>query len=127
MKLKSLAESQEVNTVVQAWKFSRETVWISPNGSISNSMTWFGTMTNQNQTRPRNHANWDDERYSANVITKNLYARVDDDGHMEAMLKEISGHKKGPNAIDKEEGFTRSHNGNQIPIRTTKGWEIEVH
>ena len=61
-----------------------------------------------------------------NVIAENLYAQVDNEGHMEAMLKEISGHKNGPNAIDKEEGFTRSHNGNQIPIRTTKGWEIEV-
>ena len=61
------------------------------------------------------------------MIAENLYAQVDDEGHMGAMLKEISGHKKGPNAIDKEEGFTRSHNGNQIPIRTTKGWEIKVH
>ena len=67
------------------------------------------------------------ERYSANVIAENLYAQVDDEGHMEAMLKEIGGHRKGPNVVGKEEGFIRSHNGNQIPIRTTKGWEIEVH
>ena len=67
------------------------------------------------------------ERYSANVIAENLYAQVDDEGRMEAMLKEIGGHRKGPNAVDKEEGFIWSHNGNQIPIRTTKGWEIEVH
>ena len=65
------------------------------------------------------------EQYSANVIAENLYAQVDDEGHMEAMLKEIGGHRKGPNAVNKEEGFIWSHNGNQIPIRTTKGWEIE--
>ena len=41
-------------------------------------------------------------------------------------MKEITGHNKQHNAIDKKDGYYKSHNGNLVPKRTTRGWDFCV-
>ena len=67
------------------------------------------------------------EEYTANIIAENIYSQVDGEGRSFAILKEISGHRKVPGAaLSNEESFTQSSNGNRVPKRTTKGWELLV-
>ena len=65
--------------------------------------------------------------YTANIIAENIYSQVDSEGRSFAILNEISGHRKVPGvAIEQENGFTISANGNKVPKRTTKGRELLV-
>jgi len=65
--------------------------------------------------------------YTANVIAENIYSQIDSEGRSFAVLQEISGHRKEPGvALDMENGYTVSANGNKVPKRTTKGWQLQV-
>lgn len=65
--------------------------------------------------------------YTANIIAENIYEQVDDEGRTYSILHEISGHRRDPtDAITAENAFMISKNGNRVPRRTTKGWELEV-
>lgn len=64
--------------------------------------------------------------YAANVIAKNLYSQVDLEGRQYLLLSEIIDHHKDASAISKDQGFYISHNGNQVPCKTTKGWKLCV-
>ena len=64
--------------------------------------------------------------YTANVIAESLYSQIDDQGRQFAIMKEIVGHRKNGDAVDREDGFVVSKNGNQVPKRTTKGWELAI-
>jgi hypothetical protein len=64
------------------------------------------------------------ERYSANIIAKNLYSQCDDEGHSFVLLSEIIDHKKDASAIPIADGFTTSRNGNKVPKKTTRGWQL---
>jgi hypothetical protein len=64
------------------------------------------------------------ERYSANIIAENLYSQCDDEGHSFVLLAEIIDHKKNASAISIADGFTTSHNGNRVPKKTTRGWQL---
>lgn len=65
--------------------------------------------------------------YTANVIAENIYSQIDAEGRSFAILQEISGHRKQPGvAIEIVDGFVTSANGNKVPKRTTKGWDLQV-
>jgi hypothetical protein len=65
----------------------------------------------------------DVDEYMANVIVENLYSQVDDEGHSHLLMKEITDHRKDRTALDQQNGFTMSRNGNRVTKRTTKGWQ----
>ena len=66
------------------------------------------------------------EVYLANTITANLWAQCDAEGVEHIVIDEIVGHRKLENALSKDDegAFTTAGNGNRMPARTTKGWEI---
>jgi hypothetical protein len=66
------------------------------------------------------------DEYTANVIAENLYSQVDDEGHSHLLMNEITDHRKDGTALDQQNGFTVSRNGNQVPKRTTRGWQLLV-
>jgi hypothetical protein len=53
------------------------------------------------------------EQYAANVIAKNMYAQVDDEGNMFQLLDEIMDHKKNNTAIDIANGTVTTSSGNK--------------
>ena len=63
-------------------------------------------------------------RYNANVIAENIFAQCDDEGRRQAVLSEITDHKKDRSAIDITKGYTTSRKGKRIPKTTTKGWKL---
>ena len=66
------------------------------------------------------------QEYTANVIAESLYSQLDDQGRQFAIMSEIIGHRKNGDAVGKDDGFIVSKNGNKVPRRTTKGWEIAI-
>jgi hypothetical protein len=64
------------------------------------------------------------KRYSANIIAENLYSQCDDKGHSFVLLAEIIDHKKDASAISIADGFTTSQNGNRVPKKMTRGWQL---
>ena len=64
--------------------------------------------------------------YTANIIAENIYSQVDEEGRSYSLLQEISGHRHDESAIRKEDGYDVSYNGNRVPKKTTKGWQIQV-
>ena len=66
------------------------------------------------------------ETLTANTIAENLLAQVDEEGHRQLLLDEIIDHRKGHDAINKEDGFTSNEYNQKRKIQTTKGWELCV-
>ena len=66
------------------------------------------------------------ERYTANVIAKNMYAQVDDEGRQYQILREITDHKKDETAIPISQGTVRNINSTMKPKVTTKGWKLLI-
>ena len=63
-------------------------------------------------------------RYSANVIAENIFAQCDDEGRRQAVLQEITDHRKDATAIHITNGYTTTKRGRKIPKTTTKGWQL---
>jgi hypothetical protein len=61
-----------------------------------------------------------------NVIAKNMYAQVDNEGNMFQLLDEIMDHKKDDTAIDIANGTVTTPSGNVKPKITTQGWQLLV-
>lgn len=66
------------------------------------------------------------ETLSANILAENLIAQVDQEGHKQRMLKEISDHRCNDRAIKIEDGTFKSSRGLKQKKRTTAGWELYV-
>ena len=66
------------------------------------------------------------EVLAANIIAENLLAQVDDQGHRHLMIDEIEDHRKGTDAVSKEQGTITTPSGLQRKKKTTKGWEFYV-
>jgi len=64
--------------------------------------------------------------YNANTIAENLLSQVDAEGKRILTFSGIADHKKDSTAIQKEDGFVRSYNGNKVPKKTTRGWKMLV-
>jgi hypothetical protein len=61
-----------------------------------------------------------------NVIAKNMYAQVNNEGNMFQLLDKIMDHKKDDTAIDIANGTVTSSSGNVKPKITTQGWQLLV-
>ena len=61
-----------------------------------------------------------------NIIAKNIYSQVDEDGFRYQLIDHISGHRRDGKAVQSSDAFTISKNGNKVRKQTTKGWEFEV-
>ena len=66
------------------------------------------------------------KEYFANVIAENLYSQIDNEGRQHMIFREITDHKKGPMAIEKEDGYYLTRAGNRHPKKTTRGWKLCV-
>jgi hypothetical protein len=62
----------------------------------------------------------------ANAIAENIYTQIDDKGRHLMLLKELTDHRKGDDAIDIANGFIVMPNGRRVRKRTTKGWKLQV-
>ena len=66
------------------------------------------------------------EIMTANIIAENLLAQVDEEGHRQLLLDEITDHRILQDAVPKDKGTYKSRNGHERLKRTTKGWELYV-
>ena len=64
------------------------------------------------------------EVLTANIISENLLAQVDEEGHRQMLLYEIIDHRYDVNAIGKEDAFTKTPNGMKQRKMTTAGWQL---
>ena len=60
-------------------------------------------------------------KYAANIIAENIFARCNENGYYQVELQSIVGHKKGKDAVTKEQAAFR-YKGKTHYLRTTKGW-----
>jgi hypothetical protein len=58
-----------------------------------------------------------------NIIAKNMYSQVDEEGRQFNVLEEIIDHHQNKDAITPEDAFDVI-NGKRHPKRTTKGWQL---
>ena len=63
-------------------------------------------------------------RYTANVIAENIFAQCDDEGRRQAVLHEITDHRRDETAIHITNGYTTTRRGRKVPKTTTKGWQL---
>jgi len=66
------------------------------------------------------------KEFTANTIAECLYSQVDNEGKQYLLIEEIIDWEKDETALEEENKFQVSHNGNIHPRRTTKGWKICV-
>ena len=64
--------------------------------------------------------------YCANVISENMYAQVDTEGHSYNLLDGIVDFKKDSNAIDKADKYIMTKSGQRRLRKSTKGWKLLV-
>ena len=66
------------------------------------------------------------EKYAANIIAENMFAKVDDEGREYLIIKEIVDHNKDHRAIPISKVKLQRYNGNESPMITTQGWKLLV-
>mmetsp|Transcript_4573 Transcript_4573/g.7098 ORF Transcript_4573/g.7098 Transcript_4573/m.7098 type:complete len:164 (-) Transcript_4573:1972-2463(-) len=62
---------------------------------------------------------------AANIIAKNMFAMVDEEGHRHLLFDSIVDFRR-TSAVTQEDAFVVSSNGNRRQRETTKGWEILI-
>ena len=55
-----------------------------------------------------------------------MFTQVDSEVHHYQLLQEITDHRKYRSAIPISDGMIRFHNGNMVPKKTTRGWDLLV-
>ena len=66
------------------------------------------------------------EDLTLNVITENMLSKIYFKGHHYQVIKEISDHSADGSALNRSNGFIRSHGKNQHAKKTNRGWKLEV-
>ena len=66
------------------------------------------------------------QELTANIIAESMFKKVDSEGHHYQLLQEITNHRKDPSSIPISDGMIRSHNGNMVPKKTMRGWDLLV-
>lgn len=66
------------------------------------------------------------EVLAANTIAECLLSQVDEEGHRQMFMDEITNHWKTNEAIDKTEGTYTTLHGTERKKRTTRGWQLYV-
>ena len=64
------------------------------------------------------------EVLTANIISENLLAQVDEEGHCQILLDDIIYYIQNVNAIGKEDAFNKTLNGKKRGKITTEGWQL---
>ena len=64
------------------------------------------------------------ESLSANIIARNLYSQIDEEGNRHILLEDIIDHWQSNGAIDKDDAFIMMKNGVKRRCETTKGWHM---
>ena len=64
------------------------------------------------------------ESLSANLIAQHLYSQVDEEGNVHILLDDIIDHKRGKNAVNREDAFIIMKNGVKQRQETTQGWKM---
>ena len=68
-----------------------------------------------------------EDELAANVIAEAIFAQVDDEGREFLLLEDIIDYRRDDSiALDKINGFETKPNGNNVPKKTTMGWELMV-
>lgn len=67
----------------------------------------------------------DEMDVSYNTIAEHLFSQVDEEGNQYQLFKEIIGHRKNKQAVEKADQY-RTKNGKQAKKQTTAGWDLEV-
>jgi len=62
---------------------------------------------------------------AVNIIAKNMFAMVDEEGHRHLLFDSIVDFRR-TSAVTQEDAFVVSSNGNRRQRETTKGWEILI-
>jgi hypothetical protein len=63
---------------------------------------------------------------TANGIAENLFAQVDQDGHRLLLMDEIIDHRRGQDAVSKDDAFLTTSSGQQRRKPTTTGWDLRI-
>lgn len=63
---------------------------------------------------------------SANAIAENMFASVDEEGHRHLLLDSIIGFRKSKEALEGEDAFVLSSNGNKRRKETTRGYQMNL-
>ena len=66
------------------------------------------------------------QELTANIIAESMLTHVDSEVHHYRFLQEITDHKKDRSSITLSDGMIRSRNGNMVPKKTTRGWDLLV-
>ena len=66
------------------------------------------------------------ETLTANQIAENLLAQVDEEGHRQMFIEEITDHRITKDAIPKNKATYTTKSGRHRKVRTTRGWEFYV-
>ena len=66
------------------------------------------------------------EEFITNTIAEVLYSSVDNDRFDTGILREIVDHRKMDSAVRATDRFIITSSGQQKPVITTKGWELQV-
>jgi hypothetical protein len=61
--------------------------------------------------------------YSANIIAQNLINQVDAEGNRKPLMRNITGHRRTKDAVQRVDGYVEVA-GKRAPKRTTKGWNM---
>ena len=64
---------------------------------------------------------------TANLITESMFSGINNERRHFQILFGISKHRKNDTALEKKDGFYEKEHGPNIPQKTTKGWELNVH
>ena len=64
------------------------------------------------------------ESLSANIIARNLYSQIDEEGNRHILLEDIIDHWQSNGAIDKDDAFIMMKNGVKRRRKTTQGWHM---
>jgi hypothetical protein len=64
------------------------------------------------------------ETMSANIIAQNILSQVDEEGHRQLMMDEITDHRSTDEAVREEDAFYITESGLRRRRNTTKGWEV---
>ena len=68
----------------------------------------------------------DQQHMTYNLIVQELQTQLDDNGHIIKLFKQIIGHCKLPNAVDKQDQYHVLPNGQKVSKRTSNGWDLEI-
>ena len=66
------------------------------------------------------------QELTSNITNQSMSAQVYSEGHHYQLLQEITDHSKYRSAIPISDGMIRLHNGNVVPKKTTRGWDLLV-